>query len=132
MTEESDVTRAKRVYPAIEHYVNHVRTLPPGAKCCGLCYGVRQYTYLKVGTVRLRKLLESYVSSEPGATPACVTLLEDKCRVPFNCDCGNCEVPGYLNEAVMINAGKARLANPYRRAFINWVCRLADQPELLP
>ena len=129
MTEESDVTCAKHVYPAIEHYVNHVRTLPPRAGCYGLCYGISRYTDLKVSTVRLRKLLDSYVSSEPGATPPCVTLPEDKRSFPFNCCCGECDVDNYSVEG---SKPGNRLNNPYRRAFINWVCRLADKPELLP
>lgn len=132
MTGKSDVTRAKRVYPAIEHYVSHVRTLPPGAGSYGLCFGLSRYSDLKVSTVQLRELLDAYVSSEPKATPECVTLPIRGHYAPFNCICGNCEVPSYMHEGVTIDSGKARLANPYRRAFINWVCRLAGEPELLP
>ena len=132
VTEESDVTRAKSVYPAIKHYVSYVRTLPPEARCYGLCFGLSRYSDLKVSTVQLRKLLDAYVSSEPKATPECVTLPAHGHDVPFNCICGNCEVPSYTHETATIDSGKARLANPYRRAFINWVCRLADKPELLP
>lgn len=132
VTGESDVTRAKRVYPAIARYVSHVLTMPPGAGCYGLCSGLGRYTNLKVGVVRLQKLIAAYVANEPNASPACVTSPTDKSGVPFNCVCGTCEVPSYMYEAATIDSGKARLANPYRRAFINWVCRLAGKPELLP
>lgn len=132
MTEESDVIRAKHVYPAIVRYVSYANTMPPETICYGLCYGVYKHSDSKVNSANLRKLLDAYVANEPNATPECVISPDDMRDIPFNCYCDNCKVPTYTDEAMTIDSGKARLANPYRRAFINWVCRLAGKPELLP
>lgn len=114
------VYAAKTIYPTLVEYVEFVKRAPKGAHRTGLCTAMNDYT-----CAHLDSLLDVYRHERHEPVLPCGSEL-----VPFNCTCSDEEhgLP-YWKESF---TPRRRIDNPYRRAFINWVCRLADQPELLP
>ena len=123
---------ARKLYPAFKLYVQRAEALHPGAHHYGLCTFISSTNDFHQRKPLLEKLLSFYVDEVPNATPACVEPPRSKCQTPFNCVCGRCGSSTYITEGLQVGSGLARINNPYRRAFINWVCRLAGKPELLP
>ena len=111
---------AKTLHPAFAKYVADVvaleAQLPPRNFATGLCAAMENTELRRTN----RRMLQAFVEGNRHAFDY-RSLASD---TPFNC----AEQPDYYDEGT----SGGRLTNPYRRAFINWVCRLADKPELLP
>ena len=132
MNQDAIAHYARKLYPAFAQYVHRCETAHQGAFLYGLCPFIQSIDGPRLNIPRLAKLLRFYIDEVPNTTPACVELPNSMRHTPFNCACGKCGVPTYTAEGTCVGSGLARINNPYRRAFINWVCRQAGQPELLP
>ena len=120
MNQQDMADAAKRIYPTVAKYVAAAKRSGGSVHQTGLCaaMGTGLWTYLD-------SLLGVYRREQHDLVLECG--IDD---VPFNCTCCDEEHGShYWKESF---APQGRINNPYRRAFINWVCRQAGKPELLP
>lgn len=120
MNQQDRTYAAKIIYPTLVEYVEFVKRATGRGHNTGLCSAMDMDS-----VVYLDSLLDVYRHEQHESVLACGIA-----DVPFNCTCVD-EEHGfpYWKEA---SIPQGRITNPYRRAFINWVCRLAGKPELLP